>query len=56
MDRHLLDEAPRLIQALSHRSELLVASAYRIPRGKFPIVDRFLTQETDANTPITRWS
>ena len=30
-----------------------MASAYRIPKGKFPIVDRFLTQETDANTPIT---
>jgi DMSO/TMAO reductase YedYZ molybdopterin-dependent catalytic subunit len=30
-----------------------MASAYRIPKGKFPIVDRFLTQETEANTPIT---
>jgi DMSO/TMAO reductase YedYZ molybdopterin-dependent catalytic subunit len=30
-----------------------MASAYRIPKGKFPVVDRFLTQETDANTPIT---
>jgi DMSO/TMAO reductase YedYZ molybdopterin-dependent catalytic subunit len=28
-------------------------SAYRIPKGKFPVVDRFLTQETDVNTPIT---
>ena len=28
-------------------------SAYRIPKGKFPIVDRFITQETEANTPIT---
>jgi DMSO/TMAO reductase YedYZ molybdopterin-dependent catalytic subunit len=28
-------------------------SAYRIPKGKFPIVDRFVSQETDANTPIT---
>ena len=28
-------------------------SAYRIPKGKFPIVDRFITQETDVNTPIT---
>jgi len=27
--------------------------AYRIPRGKFPIVDRFISQETDVNTPIT---
>jgi DMSO/TMAO reductase YedYZ molybdopterin-dependent catalytic subunit len=30
-----------------------MASAYRIPKGKFPVVDRFTTQETDANTPIT---
>ena len=30
-----------------------VKSAYRIPRGKFPIVDRFISQETDVNTPIT---
>ena len=28
-------------------------SAYRIPKGRFPLIDRFLTQETDANTPIT---
>lgn len=28
-------------------------SAYRIPLGKFPVVVRFLTQETAANTPIT---
>ena len=27
--------------------------AYRIPIGKFPIRDRFLTQENAANTPIT---
>ena len=27
--------------------------AYRIPNGMFPVVQRFLTQETDANTPIT---
>lgn len=30
-----------------------VAKAYRIPNGKFPIVQRFITQETDVNTPIT---
>jgi DMSO/TMAO reductase YedYZ molybdopterin-dependent catalytic subunit len=42
------------IQALSQPlKNFWMASAYRIPRGKFPIVDRFLTQETDANTPIT---
>jgi DMSO/TMAO reductase YedYZ molybdopterin-dependent catalytic subunit len=27
--------------------------AYRLPKGKFALVDRFLTQETEANTPIT---
>ncbi len=27
--------------------------AYRIPNGMFPVVQRFLSQETDANTPIT---
>jgi len=27
--------------------------AYRIPVGKFPVVARFITQETAANTPIT---
>jgi DMSO/TMAO reductase YedYZ molybdopterin-dependent catalytic subunit len=30
-----------------------MATAYRIPKGKFAVVDRFLTQETDTNTPIT---
>lgn len=30
-----------------------VAKAYRIPNGKFPVVQRFITQETDVNTPIT---
>jgi Oxidoreductase molybdopterin binding domain/Mo-co oxidoreductase dimerisation domain len=28
-------------------------TAYRIPLGKFPLVARFLSQETQANTPIT---
>jgi DMSO/TMAO reductase YedYZ molybdopterin-dependent catalytic subunit len=28
-------------------------SAYRIPRGLFPVIDRFVSQETDVNTPIT---
>ncbi len=27
--------------------------AYRLPKGKFAPVDRFLSQETEANTPIT---
>jgi DMSO/TMAO reductase YedYZ molybdopterin-dependent catalytic subunit len=30
-----------------------VKSAYRIPTGRFPLVQRFLSQETEANTPIT---
>ena len=30
-----------------------MAAAYRIPLGKFPIRDRFVSQETAANTPIT---
>ncbi len=30
-----------------------MAAAYRIPTGKFPVVARFITQETPANTPIT---
>src|SRR5215831_5158915 len=28
-------------------------SAYRIPTGKFPVVARFISQESEANTPIT---
>jgi sulfite dehydrogenase (cytochrome) subunit A len=28
-------------------------SAYRIPLGKFPVVARFASQETEVNTPIT---
>lgn len=28
-------------------------TAYRIPLGKFPLIDRFVTQESAANTPIT---
>lgn len=30
-----------------------MTSAYRIPLGKFPIRDRFVSQETAVNTPIT---
>ena len=42
------------VQAISQPlKNFWMATAYRIPKGKFPIVDRFLTQETDANTPIT---
>ena len=28
-------------------------SAYRVPNGKFPVIERFLSQENDATTPIT---
>ena len=28
-------------------------TAYRIPTGKFPVIDRFISQEALANTPIT---
>jgi sulfite dehydrogenase (cytochrome) subunit A len=28
-------------------------TAYRLPKGKFPLIDRFVSQETEANTPIT---
>ena len=30
-----------------------MATAYRIPKGKFALVDRFVSQETETNTPIT---
>ena len=30
-----------------------MAKAYRIPKGKFPLIDRFVSQEGEANTPIT---
>ena len=30
-----------------------MAKAYRIPKGTFPVVDRFLSQEGESNTPIT---
>lgn len=30
-----------------------MSTAYRIPKGKFPLVDRFVTQESEVNTPIT---
>ena len=34
-------------------SNFWMAKAYRIPKGRFATVDRFLTQETAENTPIT---
>lgn len=30
-----------------------IKSAYRVPNGKFPSVQRFISQETSVNTPIT---
>jgi hypothetical protein len=42
------------IQASSKRFDgFWMKSAYRIPTGRFPVIDRFLSQETPANTPIT---
>jgi hypothetical protein len=34
-------------------SNFWMSKAYRIPKGKFATVDRFVTQETAENTPIT---
>jgi DMSO/TMAO reductase YedYZ molybdopterin-dependent catalytic subunit len=28
-------------------------TAYRIPKGKFPVIDRFVSQESETTTPIT---
>jgi hypothetical protein len=42
------------IQALKQPlGNFWMAKAYRIPKGKFATVDRFMTQETAENTPIT---
>ena len=42
------------IQAVSQPFKgFWMSTAYRIPKGKFPVVDRFLSQEADASTPIT---
>lgn len=30
-----------------------MTTAYRVPKGRFPIVDRFLSQESESSTPIT---
>ncbi len=34
-------------------SSFWMNTAYRIPKGKFPIVDRFMSQESETTTPIT---
>lgn len=39
--------------AIKPETSFWMAPAYRIPLGKFPIVSRFTSQETAANTPIT---
>jgi DMSO/TMAO reductase YedYZ molybdopterin-dependent catalytic subunit len=28
-------------------------TAYRVPKGKFPVIDRFLSQESETSTPVT---
>ena len=38
---------------LSPESSFWMSAAYRIPLGKFPLVARFTSQDTAANTPIT---
>ena len=34
-------------------SSFWMNTAYRIPKGKFPVVDRFVSQESETSTPIT---
>jgi DMSO/TMAO reductase YedYZ molybdopterin-dependent catalytic subunit len=42
------------IQALTQPlTSFWMNTAYRIPKGKFPLVDRFVSQESDTSTPIT---
>ena len=55
LDRDVLDEARDLDPRRSTKpfDGFWMKSAYRIPLGKFPLVARFPSQETDANTPIT---
>ena len=38
---------------LKPESSFWMSAAYRIPLGKFPLVARFTSQDTAANTPIT---
>jgi DMSO/TMAO reductase YedYZ molybdopterin-dependent catalytic subunit len=42
-----------IMAATKPQSTFWMNPAYRIPLGKFPLVARFISQETDANTPIT---
>jgi len=42
------------IQAVSRPFDgFWMAKAYRVPKGLFPMVDRFVSQESETNTPIT---
>jgi DMSO/TMAO reductase YedYZ molybdopterin-dependent catalytic subunit len=42
------------IQALTQPlASFWMNTAYRSPKGKFPLVDRFVSQESDTSTPIT---
>jgi DMSO/TMAO reductase YedYZ molybdopterin-dependent catalytic subunit len=42
------------IRALSQPlASYWMSTAYRIPKGKYPVIDRFISQETEATTPIT---
>jgi hypothetical protein len=42
------------IRALSQPlASFWMSTAYRIPKGKFPVIDRFTSQETETTTPIT---
>jgi DMSO/TMAO reductase YedYZ molybdopterin-dependent catalytic subunit len=42
------------IQALNQPLESFwMNTAYRIPKGKFPMIDRFVSQESETTTPIT---
>ena len=54
VDRNLLDQASHQDQCADKTARrVLDEPSYRIPLGKFPIRDRFVTQETEVNTPIT---
>jgi DMSO/TMAO reductase YedYZ molybdopterin-dependent catalytic subunit len=42
------------IRALPHPlASFWMTAAYRIPKGKFPVIDRFISQESETTTPIT---
>ena len=54
LDRHLLDEARHRYQRPTKpQGGFWMNPAYRVPVGKFPIRDRFISQENATSTPIT---